>query len=51
MGIDRIMFSIDYPFVDNAPGTKWVFDELTLDQAEKDKLLAGNARRILKLSV
>ena len=23
MGIDRIMFSVDYPFVDNPPGAKW----------------------------
>ena len=23
MGIDRILFSVDYPFVDNPPGTKW----------------------------
>jgi predicted TIM-barrel fold metal-dependent hydrolase len=43
------MFSIDYPFVDNAPGTKWVLDELTLSAADKEKLLNGNARRILKL--
>ncbi len=26
MGIDRIMFSVDYPFVDNQPGTKWTRD-------------------------
>jgi hypothetical protein len=23
-GVDRIVFSIDYRFVDNAPGTNWV---------------------------
>jgi hypothetical protein len=23
MGIDRILFSDDYPFVDNPPTTKW----------------------------
>jgi len=23
MGIDRILFSDDYPFVDNPPATKW----------------------------
>jgi predicted TIM-barrel fold metal-dependent hydrolase len=49
MGIDRIMFSIDYPFVENPPGTKWALEQLTLDAADQAKLLSGNARRILKL--
>jgi hypothetical protein len=35
----------------NPPGTKWAFDELTLNAADKDKLLNGNARRLLKLKV
>jgi predicted TIM-barrel fold metal-dependent hydrolase len=51
MGIDRVMFSIDYPFVDNKPGTKWAHDELTFAGAEKEKILNGNARKILKLKV
>ena len=51
MGIERIMFSIDYPFVPNPPGTKWALEELTLDNADKEKLLNGNARRLLKLKV
>jgi len=49
MGIDRIMFSVDYPFVDNQSGTKWALEQLTLNEADKEKLLSGNARRILKL--
>jgi 2,3-dihydroxybenzoate decarboxylase len=49
MGIDRVMFSIDYPFVDNKPGTKWAIEELDMPPADKEKLLSGNARRILKL--
>ena len=24
LGIDRIMFSVDYPFVENPPGTEWL---------------------------
>jgi predicted TIM-barrel fold metal-dependent hydrolase len=51
MGIDRVMFSIDYPFVQNSPGTKWAIDELDLPPADKEKILSGNARRILKLKV
>jgi len=51
IGLERILFSIDYPFVLNPPGTKWAFDELTLNAADKEKLLNGNARRLLKLKV
>ena len=24
LGVDRILFSVDYPFVDNPPGTEWM---------------------------
>jgi predicted TIM-barrel fold metal-dependent hydrolase len=48
MGIDRILFSVDYPFVDNPPGTKWT-ETLPLCAEDKEKLLNGNAKRLLKL--
>jgi predicted TIM-barrel fold metal-dependent hydrolase len=48
LGIDRIMFSVDYPFVDNPPGTKWT-ETLPISNEDKEKLLNGNARRLLKL--
>jgi predicted TIM-barrel fold metal-dependent hydrolase len=48
IGIDRILFSVDYPFVDNPPGTKWT-ETLPLCAEDKEKLLSGNARRLLKL--
>jgi len=48
MGIDRILFSVDYPFVDNPPGTKWT-ETLPICAEDKEKLLNGNARRLLKL--
>ena len=48
MGIDRIMFSVDYPFVDNPPGTKWT-ETLPLCPEDQVKLLSGNAKRLLKL--
>ena len=51
IGLDRIMFSIDYPFVPNPPGTKWALEELKLSAADKEKFLNGNARRLLKLKV
>ena len=48
MGIDHILFSADYPFVDNPPGAKWT-ETLTLCAEDKEKLLSGNAERLLKL--
>jgi predicted TIM-barrel fold metal-dependent hydrolase len=48
MEIDRILFSVDYPFVDNPPATKWI-ETLPLFAEDKKKLLSGNANRLLKL--
>ena len=49
MGIDRILFSVDYPFVDNPPGTEWT-ETLPLGPEDTEKLLNGNARRLLKIA-
>jgi 2,3-dihydroxybenzoate decarboxylase len=48
MGIDRVLFSVDWPFVENKPGTDWAF-ALPIAADDKEKLLNGNARRLLKL--
>jgi predicted TIM-barrel fold metal-dependent hydrolase len=48
MGIDRILFSIDYPFVENPPGAKWL-ETLPLSAEDKAKLLNGNVKRLLKM--
>jgi len=48
LGIDRIMFSIDYPFVANKTGTDWL-KTVPLCEEDKIKLANGNARRILKI--
>ena len=48
LGIERILFSVDYPFVDNPPGSKWT-ETLPICAADKEKLLNGNARRLLKM--
>jgi 2,3-dihydroxybenzoate decarboxylase len=48
LGVDRILFSVDYPFMANAPGTRWM-QELQLSAEDKAKILGGNARRLLKL--
>ena len=48
MGIDRILFSVDYPFMDNPPGAEWI-KTLPLSAEDREKLLNGNAKRLLKL--
>jgi predicted TIM-barrel fold metal-dependent hydrolase len=48
MGIDRILFSVDYPFMDNPPGAEWI-KTLPLSAEDQVKLLSGNAKRLLKL--
>jgi 2,3-dihydroxybenzoate decarboxylase len=48
MGIDRILYSVDYPYVMNPPGTEWMQD-LQVAPEDKEKILSGNARRLLKM--
>ena len=48
MGADRILFSVDYPFVPNAPGVKWM-ENVPLGPEDRAKILSGNAERLLKL--
>jgi predicted TIM-barrel fold metal-dependent hydrolase len=48
MGVDRILFSVDYPFVPNPPGVKWM-ETVPLGPEDRAKILHGNATRLLKL--
>ena len=48
MGADRILFSVDYPFVPNPPGVRWM-DHVPLGPEDREKILNGNAKRLLKL--
>ncbi len=48
MGVDRILFSVDYPFVPNPPGTQWM-QGVPLSREDRVKILGGNAARLLKL--
>ncbi len=48
MGVDRIMFSVDYPFVANKPGVDWT-DTIPLCTEDRQKILNGNVTRLLKL--
>ena len=47
-GIDRIMFSVDYPFAPDAAGREFL-DEVALAPADMAKLTHGNADALLKL--
>ncbi len=48
MGADRILFSVDWPYVENGPGVDWVRN-LPLSTEDRDKIMHGNARRLLHL--
>ena len=49
VGVDRILFSIDYPFVANKPGVEWM-DTVPLCAEDRVKILSGNAERLLGMS-
>jgi predicted TIM-barrel fold metal-dependent hydrolase len=48
VGIDRIMFSVDYPFSSNIVGRKFL-DSLPVTEQEKQKIAHGNAEKLLKI--
>jgi 2,3-dihydroxybenzoate decarboxylase len=48
LGVDRIMFSVDWPFAPNKPATEWLH-RIPLCAEDRAKIAGGNARRLLKL--
>lgn len=48
MGVDRILFAIDWPFATNPQGVRWM-ETAPLCEGDKAKILSGNARRLLRL--
>jgi predicted TIM-barrel fold metal-dependent hydrolase len=49
MGMDRILFAVDWPFVpDSSAGVKWM-EGIPFSAEDKIKILSGNATRLLKL--
>ena len=48
MGIDHILFAVDWPFVMNPPAIEWMKDMPLCDE-DKAKILSGNAKRLLKM--
>jgi predicted TIM-barrel fold metal-dependent hydrolase len=50
IGLDRMMYSVDYPFSANTKGKKFLEDAAGwLSPADLEKLAGGNAARILKI--
>jgi hypothetical protein len=47
-GIDRILFSVDYPYSNNLQGREFLA-AVALAPADLEKLAHGNADRLLKL--
>ena len=46
MGTDRILFSVDYPFVENGDATGWM-ERIPFSTEDRRKILHGNAERLL----
>jgi predicted TIM-barrel fold metal-dependent hydrolase len=48
MGIDRILFSVDWPFISNKMASDWL-NAAALSAADKAKVFGQNAKALLKL--
>jgi len=48
LGADRIMFSVDYPFSDNAAGRAFL-DRAPISAADRERIAHGNAERLLRM--
>jgi predicted TIM-barrel fold metal-dependent hydrolase len=48
MGVDHILFAVDWPFVLNPPAMEWM-QTVPLSDADKAKILSGNAKRLLRM--
>ena len=42
------MFSVDYPYVKNEPGRKWL-DALPITEQQRAQIASGNVKKLLKL--
>jgi predicted TIM-barrel fold metal-dependent hydrolase len=48
LGVDHIMFSVDWPFAPNKPATDWLH-RIPFSTEDRAKIANSNARRLLKL--
>jgi hypothetical protein len=49
LGVDRVLFSVDYPFAANLDGRR-LLDALPLSPTDQAKVAGGNAARLLRLA-
>jgi 2,3-dihydroxybenzoate decarboxylase len=50
MGIDRVLFSIDYPYEEQKIASDWI-DNLDLPLEQKEKIAYKNAAKLLKIKM
>jgi 2,3-dihydroxybenzoate decarboxylase len=48
MGLDRILFAVDWPYIDNTLGVQWL-KKAPLSETDRAAIFNGNARKLLKL--
>jgi predicted TIM-barrel fold metal-dependent hydrolase len=48
VGVDRIIFSVDYPFAPNEPA-RALLDNAPISPADREKIAHGNVERLLRL--
>jgi 2,3-dihydroxybenzoate decarboxylase len=48
LGPDRILFAVDWPFVDNRPAVEWM-QRVSICAEDRAKILSGNAKKLLRL--
>ena len=48
MGVERVMFAVDWPYINNALGTKWL-KAAPISAKDRAAIFEGNARKLLKM--
>jgi len=48
MGAERVMFAVDWPYINNALGTKWL-KAAPISDKDRAAIFEGNARKLLKM--
>jgi len=48
MGLERVLFAVDWPYIDNAAGVAWL-KKAPISDSDRAAIFAGNARKLLKM--